>query len=271
MGTRISRRIFYKILRALPGRAAAFVTNTVLYCKGNGTRFSYYKDSGLYNVTDDQGRSKVFFNPRRGFEIYLGGIKNRCVSLATSYGVDTVSFKEGDIVIDCGANYGDLLEYFTKDVTVQYIAFEPGLDEAATIRENYSSARVMELGLSDSCENKTFYLSRDSADSSLVEPLNYTDKTEIRTITLDNFCTENSIDRIRLLKVEAEGWEPEVLVGATDSLEFTDYVAVDVGFERGVECDETLTRVANLLFRRGFEMTYFGAKPVRVLFKRQGI
>jgi len=60
------------------------------------------------------------------------------------------------------------------------------------------------------------------------------------------------MDAIRLLKVEAEGMEPEVLAGAHQTLQRVDYVAVDAGPERGGE--NTVPAVLNALTSAGFEV-----------------
>ena len=60
----------------------------------------------------------------------------------------------------------------------------------------------------------SFYLSSATGDSSLIEPASFTEKIDVRVTTLDIFDQENNIKKCKLLKLEAEGSEPEILNGA---------------------------------------------------------
>ena len=57
---------------------------------------------------------------------------------------------------------------------------------------------------------------------------------------------------IRLLKIEAEGFEPEVLAGASEAISRTEYIAIDAGPERGGE--NTVAQTLNLLSDAQFEI-----------------
>ena len=65
---------------------------------------------------------------------------------------------------------------------------------------------------------------------------------------------ELNIDKIKLLKIEAEGYEPEVLEGLGDKMRICQYIAVDGGYERGIKSEQTLTIITNHLLNNGFEM-----------------
>ena len=63
-----------------------------------------------------------------------------------------------------------------------------------------------------------FYVNEEEADSSLVKPSNYTHHIDIKTTTLTHYIKVNKIKRIKLFKLEAEGFEPEILEGSTKIL-----------------------------------------------------
>ena len=65
---------------------------------------------------------------------------------------------------------------------------------------------------------------------------------------MDDFIT----DKVKLLKLEAEGAEPEILMGAENKLELIQYIAADLGFERGKKEESTYKQVTNFLLSRGF-------------------
>lgn len=54
----------------------------------------------------------------------------------------------------------------------------------------------------------------------------------VRTVHLDDFLTNIGVSELDLLKVEAEGFEPEVLQGAERILHKIRFVSVDCGPER---------------------------------------
>ena len=63
---------------------------------------------------------------------------------------------------------------------------------------------------------------------------------------LDDF----KIKQIKLLKIDAEGYEPEVLSGSIATLSQTEYVAVDFGPERGLEQKDTIIAIVKNKFRK---------------------
>ena len=62
---------------------------------------------------------------------------------------------------------------------------------------------------------------------------------------------------IKLLKVEAEGFEPEVIEGAEETLIRTEYICVDFGSERGIEQENTVIEVNNILLKNNFDLIQF--------------
>ena len=66
---------------------------------------------------------------------------------------------------------------------------------------------------------------------------------------------EKFIDaRIKYLKLEAEGAEPEVLDGLGDKLKLAEDVTADLGYKRGLNSESTLAPVTNYLLQNGFEL-----------------
>ena len=109
-------------------------------------------------------------------------------------------------------------------------------------------SEIYKIGLGDSNCTKNFYYSPDDGDSSLIEISNFKSKLEIEVIKLDGFIKSNIGDKkIKLLKLEAEGGEPEVLFGSKDKLNNIEYIAADVGPERGINKECTITDVVNYL------------------------
>ena len=77
--------------------------------------------------------------------------------------------------------------------------------------------------------------------------------------------------RIKLLKLEAEGAEPEVIQGCDKILADIEFIAADLGEERGKEQESTMAPVINYVLSRNFEIISINAIRGSVLFKNKAI
>ena len=75
--------------------------------------------------------------------------------------------------------------------------------------------------------------------------------------------------KIKLLKLEAEGAEPEILLGGLKVLPQITYISADVGPERGLSYDTTLVQTVNILKDHGFELIKMGHPRIVCLFKNK--
>ena len=81
---------------------------------------------------------------------------------------------------------------------------------------------------------------------------------------------ENFIHKpVKLLKLEAEGAEPEILYGIGDKLKLIEYISADVGFERGIKEESTLVPVTNYLLENNFELISLGIGRLSLLFRNK--
>jgi FkbM family methyltransferase len=180
-----------------------------------------------------------------------------------------VSFRENDLVVDCGANMGDLERYFAQNsIGVRYIGFEPNPHDFVCLQGNVGASKSRNVGLWNEESELSFFVNDAYASSSFIEPPEF---TEIIHIPASTLSTQFPNEKIRLLKLEAEGAEPEVLQGAKSILHQIDYVTADVGPERGIEEEETRDFVVDYLENFGFELIQEsrGHRKI-VLLKRRG-
>ena len=209
---------------------------------------------------------RFFRFERYGNKAYEYGFADRANRLERAYMLDQIELSDGDVVVDCGANVGDLELYFKiKGVDVEYLGVEPSAEEFSCLERNVVNSRLLNKAFWKSNTELSFYLSNQAADSSIIEPSKYTEVTRIPAVRLDSI----GIERIKLLKVEAEGAEPEVLLGSTAILDKIEYITVDASYERGVECESTLPEVVNFLTDRGFETVAFNQQRVSVLLRNR--
>ncbi len=200
--------------------------------------------------------------------------------LAKNYGLEKIVFHESDIFIDCGANIGNLWIYLNLlNIPITYICVEPGSFEFRGISRtiNYQKnskihSYLINKALS-SQNGKTNFFYSEEADSSLIEYKGFSKKYEVETITLDSLIKELGLQnkKLKLLKLEAEGAEPEVIKGGMDVIKNIEYIAADLGPERGFNQEITLKEVANILLQNNFEIIDITYPRMCVLFKNRNL
>ena len=215
-------------------------------------QFGYDTDLQLHYAETAGGGNRIFVSDKKRLELYKGGLEARQLWILKDYRIPPDLVSSGDIVLDVGANIGEL-GIWAKARGADYIAFEPDPTAFRALQNNVVSDKLYDSALSDTNGISEFHLSTADADSSLFKPNKSDESIMVRTMTLDKFCDKLGAPRsIRLLKVEAEGCEPEVLMGAHETLKIVEYIAVDAGPERGGE--NTVPDVFNLLTAAGFEL-----------------
>lgn len=265
MGNESIYRLYVGAMSRISGTKFTRSLNAMNVLARTPIRFFPGKDSSRYVVVDRSlGWRQVFSNERYGASAYARGIRARGRYLAESYFVDRVAFEEGDIVIDCGANVGDLQIWFKdQGLSIEYVGFEPSPEEFECLKENVRPGRAVNKGLWSEAGSMKFYVASGRADSSLIEPVAFDGVIEVQTVTLDSLVSEP----VKLLKLEAEGAEIEVLRGAEAALEKIEYIAADLGFERGVGEEQTFVPVTNFLLQRGFELQEFSPSLMKALYR----
>lgn len=203
--------------------------------------------------------------------MYRHGISSRGVEIARSYFLDKINFKNDEVVIDIGANYGDLSIFFDQlNFPLICHNFEPEKNAFKSLNFNCPNSINNNLAVGEKSEIKDFYLNAVSADSSVL-PISKFDKiVKINTVTLDEYIQKNNMLNIKLLKIESEGYEPEILIGLKNNIDKINYIAVDAGAERGVNKDTTINFVDDYLKERNFKLLYIdniNNKNIRALFK----
>lgn len=173
--------------------------------------------------------------------------------------VDTIC-REGDCVFDIGANIGDYTLQMAQRVgpTGRVVAFEPVPYLADTIRKTarinrHDWVEVLSLAVSASEGRSAFSVERgNSGGSRLGKKDGDFYQIEVETIRLDGFMSRHpEIDRLDVLKIDVEGFEDQVIVGAADTLgRFRPAIIVETGFET------TLQRqtICDHLSRLGYEI-----------------
>ena len=228
------------------------------------TKFYYSKKHKSFYCIE--GSTKIyFFSKYRQVRLYSRSLKKRIQLLAKDYFIESIPISKEDYVIDCGANIGEFyhaLMLYSKEFN--YIGFEPSPIEYKKLELNTASNNNYQLALSDNSREETFYISSEEADSSLIQPNHFSNSIRVETKRLDEIFKDKPI---RLLKVEAEGAEIEVLEGCKNILHNIHYISADLGPERGIKSEPTYPEVVPYLINNGFILERISNRRFIFLFK----
>jgi FkbM family methyltransferase len=252
------------LVRQSRGRPFCLLFNLRAAVRGIDTRIRYQPADRVF-IAKSQKYELRFRHEAQAYYACKRGIVRRTEILGVTYFLPLIDFKPGDVVVDCGANVGELKYYFLEnDLAVEYIGIEPSPLEYRCLEENTAPSATYNVGLWDSDGTLDFYVSSQMADSSLIEPPDYDEVISVPTRRLDSLLNH---DAIKLLKLEAEGAEPEAIAGSEGLLDRIEYISADLGFERGIGQTSTLGAVTNFLLKRGFEIVANGKKRLTVLYR----
>jgi FkbM family methyltransferase len=124
--------------------------------------------------------------------------------------------RPGDYVIDVGANTGFMSIVLSKLVGPKgkVLAVEPGVNNIQKLKDNIAHNKITNITILtqpmwSKNEEVTFHLAHDSGLNSIVDIPNALSAVKLQASTLDEFCKPVP----RLVKIDTEGSEPDVLQG----------------------------------------------------------
>lgn len=203
-----------------------------------------------------------------GVKIYLYKDSILCRMIYFSFEETEIGFlknflKPGDCFFDIGANIGLFSLHASPivDKNGSIYAFEPTPETYYRLNQNillnnFKNIIIENTGLSDTSGSTEFHVSTNGYDALnsivvLSELENNHTTISVNTDTVDNYVKLNKIVHIDLIKVDVEGWELNVLKGATSVLtepdapvlmvEFTEKNAFTAGYYLGELYDYLVT------------------------------
>lgn len=173
------------------------------------------------------------------WKLYRNGWAKRSRELRDAYAPEQhFKLNREGVILDIGANTGDFALSVAADCKQVY-CFEPDPGALKSLKLNLAStpnAQTVPKVVWKADENVSFGLETARADSSVFSDA--AERVEVPGVTIDTFVRENGIERISLVKCDAEGAEPEVLQGAANSAHLIDGFAFDTGAEREGKCTD---------------------------------
>ena len=203
------------------------------------------------------GKPSIYFHHALRATRYFEGIEVRIRKLLEEYCVDQISDLQPGLFVDVGSNVGEFsMGIAGRFPGSSFIRFEPSAEECAASMLNMmgeddlliSKALWKEPAVLD------FYQRNQSGDSSIFSPDSQKNRITIEVSTLDIECNGVVTQVIQLLKLEAEGAEPEILLGGEKTIRKCRYVSADLGPERGTTKESTFQSADKILRGYGFEL-----------------
>lgn len=152
-------------------------------------------------------------------------------------------------------------DYYKKNFNFKYKYFNYALDKIKAKNKifylnNFFSASGSSLK-GYSFKDKKYVISRVIINFLLnpfKKPKKIFRKIHVKTITLDQFCHENKIRNISVLKIDTEGTELDVLLGSKHMINHIDIICVELqAFKNYI--DDRIKKINKILDKR-FDLVY---------------
>jgi FkbM family methyltransferase len=209
------KKLIISYLRNFPIELGKKRLSSLVYLSEQDKAFIFTNNKGLkFNLDVSEYVMK---------QIYLFGIYEKpYINYLSSFPQEIIK-----TVVDIGANIGNYtiaLKNAYPNSTIH--SFEPNSINYQRLKynielNNFKNIKVNQLGLSDKKgELKLFFDEKNMGAATLAENVGSMHET-ILLDTLDNYCSQNNITNIDLLKIDIEGGEINCLKGAVDILSKT--------------------------------------------------
>jgi FkbM family methyltransferase len=195
--------------------------------------------------------------------------------------LEAIDFSQGSqIVLDVGAYLGNFTTNILLSVPVLYVhCFEPNPEAFEQLKlkvgqlgtyKGRNRVVVNNCGVgSEPGEEELIITSLQSASSFLPvaeaakqgwknADFSVRQRTTVPVVTLEQYAKERGVEKVKLLKVDAQGYELEILKGCGVLLQDIEYIFIEVQFNPLYEGAATWRSIMKYLFEEGFRPINMG-------------
>lgn len=145
--------------------------------------------------------------------------------------------------IDVGSYEGEFLKNLNQENLKEIIMFEPDPEKFNNLKSTFKNYSIHNLCISSSVSKQKFSINKDKTTSTLSSVINknhflykikknilkqsYQKEIFINVETLDHFFKNKKFENL-FLKIDTEGSDYEVLLGATNFIKEIDFVLIEV-------------------------------------------
>ena len=156
--------------------------------------------------------------------------------LGSSYRLDDIPFEDGDVVLDLGAHVGVVSIYLAKLYPgIKVFAFEPVPENYERLVRNIEangvqdSVTAIEMAVTGDGRTLTLWgnLGENSGGASALVP-GGGEEYHVPSCTLEEIFQQYIPERCKLLKMDIEGAEYEVMAASNNLLKRVDYLALEI-------------------------------------------
>lgn len=204
-----------------------------------------------------------------GFEIFRYNNHRFSLGIDAFKDIGKLASNDGRIIVfDVGANEGQSVKHFKGLFpSCEIHSFEPSPTTYRRLTQNannYSDVYVNNLALGSSRETKQFLENSYSNMSSFLRPGEIcwgeiVKETLVEVSTLDNYCVEKNVPYVTVLKTDTQGYDFEVLKGASALFEGSriQLILMEIIFSDMYKGLPSFDEIFKFLFDRGFRLVSF--------------
>jgi FkbM family methyltransferase len=158
-------------------------------------------------------------------------------------------FKDGDVLLNIGANIGSY-SYAFKDKASKIICFEPSIELFECLKYNlgkYSNIELYNEAISNTNEPYEVICLNDNIGMTHIK---VSEKSSRITRTIDSY----SFDKIDLILMDCEGYEPKILSGAQNTIsKYKPILVIEINIYTLQEYGYNKSLIYNFLDRNNYK------------------
>ena len=201
-----------------------------------------------------------------------------------------------DVFLDIGAHKGESINLFASNFDINKIySFEPNpisfeilSKNIKKIKNKFSKTKIFLENFALGSENRKIFMKHISeSSSSTIRNLNTNSKyfkkkffflknlnnqsifeeIEVKQILLSEYIKKKKIKKITFIKIDTEGYELEVLKGAKDILNKTNYILFEHHYDDMIIKNYSFSDMHHFLKENNFKQLYKSKMPFRKTFE----